>query len=157
MAEDFPPIPAPGKLASDLVAVLSAHPMTERPVHRWLTQNPLILSAAVEGAAYPNHVVSSFKFGTDHVADFVAVGAFSGAICVHFIELEPPGVPLFTKKGLPARRLNEAMSQIADWRRFVEKRRYEVLRELAKALMAGDLVWGPTADVFTDTRAGEDH
>lgn len=138
------------KLEKSLRACLS-RAKSERPLQRWLEQNPLVLSASVEGLAYPNHVVSQFKFGTDFVADFVAFGAFSGACCVHIIELEPPDAPLFTKAGVPAKRLNRALAQIAAWKAFVEKHREPVLRELAKVLKKRDLVWGKNASEPTDT------
>lgn len=124
---------------------------TERPVQRWLEKNPLVLSAAVEGIVYPNHVVSQFKFGTDFVADFVTFGAFSGACCFHFVELEPPGAALFTKSGAPAKRLNGALAQVIDWKTYVEKHRESVLRELAKVFQKRDLVFGPRDTEPTDT------
>lgn len=114
---------------------------TERPVQRWLEKNPLVLSAALGGIVYPNKVISQFKFGTDFVADFVAFGAFSGACCFHFVELEPPGAPLFTKQGVAAKRLNGAFAQIAAWKGFVEKHRDEVLREFSKVFTKRELVF----------------
>jgi hypothetical protein len=128
-------------LEKDLrAALLSA--ATERPVQRWLGKNPLVLSAALGGIAYPNKVVSQFKFGSDYIADFVAMGAYSGALCVHLVELEPPGVRLFTKAGVPAKHLNTALSQVANWRTFVEKNRPAVLLELGKAFKQRELVFG---------------
>lgn len=53
---------------------------TERPAHRWLVKNPLVVSQIVGGFGFANKVVSQFKFGTDYVADFVAVGSFSGGV-----------------------------------------------------------------------------
>ncbi|MCX6952726.1 MAG: DUF4263 domain-containing protein [Verrucomicrobia bacterium] len=150
MAKSLPKIPVPGNLALGLREALT-QATTERPVHLWLKKNPLILSAAVEGVAYPNRVVSGFKFGTDYVADFVAVSAFSGAIEVHLVELEPPGVHLFNRQGSAAGRLNGAITQINDWRAFIEKHRDEVLRELVKSVMARDLVWGKTTSEPTDS------
>lgn len=138
------------RLAPSLKATLR-QASTERPVHRWLEKHPLVLSACLQGIVYPNQVVSQFKFGTDFVADFVAFGAFSGACCFHFVELEPPGAPLFTKNGVAARRLNGALAQIMSWKTFIEKRRDEVLRELAKAFRQRELVFKRKGLEPTDT------
>ncbi len=110
-----------------------------------------MLSACLQGIVYPNKLVSQFKFGTDFVADFVAFGAFSGACCIHFVELEPPGEALFTKQGVAAKRFNGALAQIAAWKAFVEKNRGEVLRELAKVFSQRELVFGRKGDELTDT------
>lgn len=117
----------------------------------WLKKHPLVLSASLGGVVYPNKVVSQFKFGTDFVADFVAFGAFSGACCFHFVELEPPGSSLFAKSGVAAKRLNGALAQVAAWRAFVEKHRDEVLRELAKVFAQRELVFGSEGSEPTDT------
>lgn len=129
------------KLEKSLRAVLQKA-ATERPVQRWLEQNPLVLSASLGGIAYPNKVVSQFKFGTDFIADFAAIGAYSGAIGVHLVELEPPGAGLFTKKGVAAQRLNGALAQIGAWKTFIAKKCPVVLAELAKVFKKRELVFG---------------
>ncbi|AHF94125.1 hypothetical protein OPIT5_06075 [Opitutaceae bacterium TAV5] len=109
------------------------------------------MSACLHGIVYPNQVISQFKFGTDFVADFVAFGAFSGACCFHFVELEPPGERLFTQNGVAAKRFNGALAQISAWKIFVEKHREEVLRELAKVFSQRELVFGRKGEEPTDT------
>ena len=47
---------------------------TERPVSAWLKKNPLILSHATGGLAFPNKVIAEFNFGTDYRADFLTLG-----------------------------------------------------------------------------------
>jgi hypothetical protein len=124
---------------------------TEGPVHRWLKKNPLVVSRFASGFSFPNKVISQFKFGTDYVADFVAVGSFSGGCSVHFIELEPPGAKLFTKAGDAARRLNGAITQLIAWELFVSKHREEVLREIAKRMLKHELVSDRGIDVQDNT------
>jgi hypothetical protein len=115
-------------LAYSLTAALGKG-QDERPVARWLKQNPLVISHSIGGEGFANMVADEFRFGTDYRADFVALGSFSGGFSVHFIELEPPSVQLFTRSGRAAKRLNEAISQVDSWRAFIEKHRDSVLHE----------------------------
>jgi hypothetical protein len=124
---------------------------TERPVHRWLKKHPIVVSQFVGGFSFATKVVSQFKFGTDHVADFVAIGSYSGGCCVHFVELEPPGARLFTNAGVPAARLSGAITQILDWRRFIDTNRETVLREISKCMKARELVSNLGSDIFDNT------
>jgi hypothetical protein len=88
-------------------------------------------------------VAAEFQFGTDYRADFVALGSFSGGFSVHFIELEPPDAQLFTRSGMAAKRLNEAISQVDSWRAFIEKHRDSVLHELSKHIQNHQLIFDP--------------
>lgn len=107
---------------------------SERPICAYIKKNPLLISRVVGGLAYANEVAPEFCFGTDYRADFVALGPFSGGFDVHFLEMEPPNAALFTKKGNLAKRLNEALSQIENWRVYIDKHRNTVLHELSKTL-----------------------
>ena len=110
---------------------------TERPMLAWFKKNPTVLSRTVSG--FRCHVVAEFQFGTDYRADFVLLAPFSGGFDVHFIDLEPPNVPLFTKAGVPAARLAGAIEQINSWRLFLERNRSCVLRDLSKFVKLRDL------------------
>jgi hypothetical protein len=46
----------------------------------------------------------------DHKADFILLGRYSGGFSIHFVEVEPPNVPLYTKKGVPHARLAGAIN-----------------------------------------------
>jgi hypothetical protein len=85
--------------------------------------------------------LAEFPFGTDHRADFVLMAPFSGGFDVQFIELEPPNEKLFTRTGTPAKRLAGALTQVLDWKIFVEKERHAVLRELSKFAEKEELLW----------------
>jgi hypothetical protein len=129
-------------LVADLDAILSA-PGTERSVLAWLKKNPTVLLRTL---AFGRYIVAEFPFGTDFRADFVALGPFSGGFDVHFVELEPPNVPLFTKNGTAAKRLAGAVTQIDSWRLFVEKNRNCVLRELSKFMKTRELIFADKSE-----------
>lgn len=114
---------------------------TERPLLAWLKEHPLVLTQTLPFSKY---LVAEFPFGTDFRADFVALGPFSGGFDVHFIELEPPNEPLFTKSGSPAKRLAGAITQIDSWRLYVERNRDCVLRELSKFVQKRELIFNDT-------------
>jgi hypothetical protein len=114
---------------------------TERGVAHWLKQNPLIISHSVGGEGFAKMVAAEFRFGADYRADFVALGRFSGGFSIHLIELEPPDAQLFTRSGKPAKRLNEAISQVDSWRTFIDRHRDSVLHELSKHIRHHELIW----------------
>src|SRR5262245_1125041 len=63
-------------------------------------------------------VVSEFSIGDQYKADFVVASAFSGGWEIHFIELEPPSLSPFNKKGELSSRLVHAAGQIRHWKDF---------------------------------------
>lgn len=114
----------------------------ERKIVRWLTEHPHVLTQCAGRPFGSYYLISEFKFGSDFRADFVALNPFSGGWDIHYFELEPASAKLFTKKGHFAKRLNEAVTQIDLWRRFLENNRDTVLKELSKAVMKKELLSG---------------
>ncbi len=127
-------------LFDQLSALLESAP-TERPVLAWLKRNPLVLSHTLP---FTRYVAAEFPFGSDFRADFVALGPYSGGFDIHFVELEPPIAPLFTKSGTPARRLASAVAQVDSWRLFIEQNRHCVLRDLSKFIQQRELIFHDT-------------
>jgi len=104
----------------------------ERRVHQFLKQNAdIVFGAFSRMGGHQQYVIAQFPFGSNYVADFVVVFSYSGAWEVHFIELEPPADDVITKSGRPTKRLNSAISQIGDWKDFVEQNRALVQKDLS--------------------------
>jgi len=108
-------------------------------VCEWLKRNPLVISHGLGG--FPRFVVAEFPFGSDFRADFVRLCPSSGAWDIDFVELEAPGSAIFTRQGVPAKRLNTAVAQVDAWRTFVETNRPSVLRDLSKFVQKRELVF----------------
>lgn len=126
----------------------------ERKVVEWLKEsreNTLVLSRTVSTFGFPNLVVAEFQFGTDHKADFVLLGRYSGGFSIHFVEVEPPNARLYTKKGVPHARLAGAIKQIEDWKSFETTRRAAVIDELEKSFKKRELIWGKSRVVMENT------
>jgi hypothetical protein len=121
-------------LAEELETLIDSS-TSEHPIVQWLKQkeNACILPLAVKMFPLGKYALPEFSFGTDYRADFVVMGRFSGGFDIQFIEMEPPNVPLFTRAGIPAKRFAGALSQVRDWKAYVEKNRGIVLKELAKS------------------------
>jgi hypothetical protein len=121
------------QLAPELEALINSA-TTERAILQWLKrkENKWILPRALKVAHFGGYAVPEFPFGTDYRADFVVVGPFSGGFDVQFIEMEPPNASLFRQDGRPAKRLAGALTQVRDWKIYVEKNRDIVLKELSK-------------------------
>jgi hypothetical protein len=67
------------------------------------------------------------------------------------VEVEPPNVPLYTKKGVPHARLAGAIKQIEDWKSFETTRRVVVIDELEKSFKNRELIWGKSRVVIENT------
>ncbi len=131
-------------LVKCLTSVL-ANSGTERPVCAWLKSGenrPLLISHGLGGfPCYVKGLRHEFPFGSEFRADFVRLCPSSGAWDIDFVELEPPGCALFTRQGVPAKRLNSAMAQIDNWRTFIEENRPSVLRDLSRFVQKKELVF----------------
>jgi hypothetical protein len=113
----------------------------ERKIHQFLKQNAAIVFWTFSRmGGHQQYVIAQFPFGSNYVADFVVVFSYSGVWEVHFIELEPPADNVITKSGRPTKRLNGAISQIGDWKDFVEQNRPLVQKDLS--------VWCRKRDLF---------
>jgi hypothetical protein len=126
----------------------------ERDVVKWLKhdrENTLLLLRAVSTFGFPNLVVAEFQLGTDHKADFVLLGRFSGGFSIHFVEVESPDIPLLQQKGCASPRLAEAIKQIEDWKSFERTKRPVVIDELEKSFKKRELIWGKSRVIVENT------
>ena len=113
---------------------------TEREITPWLRSHPWLIGKLVD-ARYP-HVFHEFPVGTKY-PDYVVLDSFSGGWDDTKIEFEPPTASLFTKGGVPARRLAGAVKQVDEWRTYLNTSRQEVLLRLADYYRSKDLTYGP--------------
>jgi hypothetical protein len=128
---------------------LLARAKSERDIQPWMKANPAAVAKAVS-APYPM-VFKEFPIGL-RPADLVVLDSYSGAWDLYFIELEPPDARLFTKAGVPAKRLNGALEQVRDWRTYFTKNRQEVLTRLQEFAQGKDLLRGPQDELVRDCR-----
>jgi len=78
--------------------------------------------------------------GSTHVADFVLLNSYSGVWEIKFVELEPASTMMFTKAGVPAKRLAGAVKQVGDWIAYFERNREQVRADLVR--------WAGTKDIL---------
>ena len=115
----------------------------ERAVHRELEQQPWVVARLCGHSSNPSSVISRFKLGNEYEADFVVLHGFSGGWDVDFIELEPPSMSPFNKKGDFSARMNHAAGQIRRWKEFEHRRDKQpyLTSQLRDAALSKDLVW----------------
>ncbi len=104
-------------LAPDLKRVLD-EPGSEEDTQRFLANHPEILARGF--IRMTGFVVPKFRFGTEHISDFV-VADWRQAWCISLLELEPKDAKAFNKDGTPAKRLSQAMKQLAEWTQWIER------------------------------------
>ena len=113
----------------------------EREVHHALEWYPWVVMEVVTNDQ--GFVVSQFSIGDQYKADFVVASAFSGGWEIHFIELEPPSLSPFNKKGNLSSRLVHAAGQIRCWKEFESRhdKRPALVSQLRDAIVKKDLTW----------------
>lgn len=99
---------------ADFEAVL-ADASDERPIQTLLTSCPVLLGPLVPpGGTY--WCLDRPRLGAEYVPDFLLATVTSVGFRWLAIELESPVAKALTQRGLPARKLAEALGQVRDWR-----------------------------------------
>ena len=96
--------------------LLSNTKLKEKDYHAFLMAHPGIFLTGPRSYL----VVSKLKLGSFYETDFVIVNeGFSEGTQYNLIEIETPHRKLFDSSGKPTAKLNSALQQIRDWRRFL--------------------------------------
>jgi hypothetical protein len=83
------------------------------------------------GGGHGRWAIPQFRFGSEHVADFVVGRKDSMGYHWTLVELEGCNEPLFTGAGETAKMLRHAIKQIQDWRIWLESNLPYAQRERA--------------------------
>jgi hypothetical protein len=127
-------------LKPKLARVLAAD-AGERKACQFIKANPeVLLWAFCTRGGHSLYVLPEFPFGSNYRADFVIPFSYSGAWEVHLVELEPPSDLIFTKSGRPTKRLNGAISQIGDWKTFIQQNHVLIRKDLSDWCMKKDVL-----------------
>lgn len=119
----------------------------ERVATEFLKQNPeIIVYSFTNLPGHTCHVLNEFPLGSEFRADFVLIRSDSSGFDVYFVELENTDDIIITKSGLPSKRLNQAISQIGDWQKYVIKNESYLRKELTRWCLEKDLLkWKKTS------------
>lgn len=113
----------------------------EREIGNFFGNHPeLIRWSVCRTGGHSTYVLKEFPFGSKYKADFAVAMSYSGAWEVHLIELEPPADLVITKAGLASHKLNTAISQINDWRSYIEQNSLAFKQDLTEKCMKKDLL-----------------
>lgn len=111
--------------------------LDERPVQRWLTEYPWMLVGDLCGGC--RWVVPEKRLGSHFRADFLVAKLDSLGAKWVLVELESPKAPLFTKDGRESRQLAKGISQILEWRRWLDDNRIYARRRGQSGLGLKDI------------------
>lgn len=92
-------------------ALLDSDP-AEEVVQQFLSEHPVLVDPTALS------VRPKVRLGSEHITDFV-VEVSQGEY--ELVEIEPPGMALYTKQGDPTARLSHAQRQVEDWRLWVSE------------------------------------
>lgn len=125
----------------DQLKAIIANGGGEREVMAFLAKYPFLVRWAVcKTGGHSTYILKEFPFGARFKADFVVAMSYSFAWDVHLIELEPPGDMIITQKGLPSNRLNTAISQLKDWKGYIDQNPLVFKQDLTDWCMKKDLL-----------------
>ena len=111
---------SPGFTEIKKLALLLARNAAEEELQQFLSSHPRFLMAYFGFADSSTHAfITKPRVGTSHVADFCVLASGQGGFGFSLVEIEPAHVPLFTRKGTPARRYQTALGQVQDWKQWM--------------------------------------
>ena len=90
---------------------------TEEDIQQFLSDHPRILARGFISTM--GFIVPKFKFGAEYISDFL-IADWRQAWSTVLVELEPKEAKAFNKNGTPAKRLSQAMKQLAEWNQWIE-------------------------------------
>lgn len=102
--------------AVDTLAELVEQNREENQLQAFIEEHPYILS---QQFAHCHHVFARVKLGERFEADFFCLDIPSSGKEWIGVEIEPPGIKVITKSGRKSARLEHALQQIRDWRKWV--------------------------------------
>lgn len=139
---DFPQMSRRPKVLSLTSALESALHASdgERAAAAFLRKNPRLIIWPFYHGSHCQYVLHEFPLGINHKADFVVLSSYSAMWHVVFVELEPVNDKVITKGGRPSKRLNGAISQLGDWRDYIDRNRPALHRDLAARCKKTDLL-----------------
>lgn len=114
----------------EFAALLATDP-TEESLQQFLSRRPQFLLGL-----FGSRDIGDLCFlckppvGTDFYADFALLGYSQGGCSITLVELEPSDAVLFTRSRTPAKRLQTAIGQINDWRRWIERNTDTFVRDM---------------------------
>jgi hypothetical protein len=113
----------------------------ERGAMRFLARHPEVLVwGFCRTGGHSIYVLKEFPLGSRYRADFVVAFSYSGTWELHFVELEPVGDRIMTRKGTPSARLNSAIAQLNEWRDHIDRNRFSVQEDASRWCMKRDLL-----------------
>ncbi|MEU3167272.1 Shedu anti-phage system protein SduA domain-containing protein [Streptosporangium sp. NPDC006930] len=103
----------------------------ERPIQAFLNNYPRMLVQHLQGA-HGRWAIPQSRLGSEFIPDFLIGEAHSYARQWILVELQSPQTKLFTKKRRPSEQLDEGISQVLEWRRWLARNRDYANRHTAE-------------------------
>jgi hypothetical protein len=124
-------VPTPDVNSLYALCELLARSPGEEDLQQFLEKNPGFITGLLGGPDNADlAVLMKPPIGSGFRADFCVLQAHQGGAVAHLVEIESSHERLFTKEGRPSKRLSGAMTQIEDWRIWIDRSRHHYAREL---------------------------
>jgi hypothetical protein len=109
------------------------HTKGEREATSFLSEAPWIpYWTFCTTSGHDRYAIFEFPLGSSYQCDLLLLNSYSGTWEAFFIEFEPVDDPVFTKAGVPSKRLAIAQRQIDDWRNFIKDHSTLLRRDMVR-------------------------
>jgi hypothetical protein len=118
--------------------ILATDP-SERSVVAYMQSAPWIpYWTFCASSGHDRYAIFEFPLGNAYKCDLLLLNSYSGSWEALFIEFEPVGDRVFTKAGVPTKRLAAAQKQVDEWSTFIERNRELVRADMVRYAKAKD-------------------
>ncbi|HEY3520239.1 MAG TPA: Shedu anti-phage system protein SduA domain-containing protein [Rhodanobacteraceae bacterium] len=112
----------------------------ERAICRRIAERSQILYWALCTGGHDRYVFKEFPLGNSYVVDFAVLNSHSGSWQVTFVEFEPIDAKLFTRSGVPSKRLASALKQVDDWAEYFAQHKPQIRADLVRWAKKKDIL-----------------
>ena len=125
------------RIRSDWDALLQRDKLPERYYHDFIARHAHVFFPMFRDSV---QVINKIRLGAELVTDLVTVrDEASHGLSYCLIEIEPPWAAPFTKDGISSARLNRAIQQVLDWKRWLDDHQTEARRLFPSFLHFGGI------------------
>lgn len=131
---------SPGASALFALCELLAKAPKEEELQVFLSQHPgFLMGLFGTKDAGDLALVAKPRIGSRYIADFGILQVFQGGATIFLIEIETSHEPLFNQQLGPARRLQSAITQVEEWREWINPNKLTFSRDMIHQAKQCDL------------------
>ncbi|MFH2107984.1 MAG: Shedu anti-phage system protein SduA domain-containing protein [Chrysiogenia bacterium] len=113
----------------EFAKLLSGEP-SEESLQEFIEKHPYYLLGMLSYGEQILSFLTKPRIGPINIADFAIITVNQGGAGIFLFEIEPSSARLFTNKLTPAKTYQQAIKQISDWRKWIEKNKTTFISDI---------------------------